>query len=136
MLQPEEHTIHLKFAHHLLDFELYDILTETDIFWQSEREILGRRKSGKLNFLRREVTPLHQAPSSRPPTSYRPFKNLSDITFEEEGTKFLEQGTSVCFPAPHNRIVDNMVADLNVGLQHNDTTALPKMLPANFNLPQ
>jgi len=81
--------IHQKLAIRLLDFELYQLLTETDDICNFERKKLLRKKSKKLDTLRNELSVADQLP---PITFYPRLSNLTDVNFSEEKTRYLEKG--------------------------------------------
>jgi len=125
--------IHLKLSSRLLDFELYEVLLETDSACHRQRQVLKYRKEKKLTTLRlTQQPPTYAHPES--PTFYPPCVNLSTVTFNEAESKLLEKGLKFGLPPSQpSRTTDFLVTDLMVGLKNNQAAVekCTKMIKAN-----
>jgi len=94
-----------------------------------------------LDALRNESTVVPDAQLA-PIKFYPRFSNLTNVTFSEEETRYLEKGLNFSAPPVANtRTFDNFIADLTVGLGDNVAAvtqcakAIEPFLSANLHLP-
>ena len=114
--------IQLKLASRFRDFELNRILHETDRICNSQHHTLKTKKDKKLAVLRGKAHKPDEA-SHQMPAFYPRCVNLTDVIFDKDESKLLEKGLKFALP-PSNKtqVMDNLVADLMVGLSGNSAT--------------